>query len=362
VTRPGEHPTMPHRNGATRGRGDSTSGRQQPAAACAPMEGQVTGSLKPGMFVAVALVVGCSGAPAESPNRSPVDSAVVELGEAFTSGTGNVNGTTLHYVRGGRGPAMILLHGFPQDWSVFRRIMPRLARIFTVVAVDLRGIGGSPVTPSGYDAATLADDIHQLATHLGLKGLYVAGHDNGGMVAYALARLHPEAIRGVMILDVPIPGLAPWEQVKVDPVLWHFGFHQTPNAPERLIAGREAIYFREVFFNRLAHNPKAISDADLAHYVQSYASPNQLRAGLEVYRAYPLNERFNATRREPIDVPIVLAGGEHSMAPLNQQVARSLRDHGWRNLSVEIIAESGHQLIDEQPAAIADLLERYAAR
>jgi pimeloyl-ACP methyl ester carboxylesterase len=96
--------------------------------------------------------------------------------------------------------------------------------------------------------------------------------------------------------------------------------------------------------------------------VHSYASSDQLRAGLEVYRAYPLNERFNAARRDPIDVPIVLAGGEHSMAPLNQEVARSLRDHGWRNVSVEIVANSGHQVIDEQTAAVADLLERYAAR
>jgi pimeloyl-ACP methyl ester carboxylesterase len=322
----------------------------------------VTRSLRPLMFVIVVLFVGCSGAPAESPSRSAVDSAVRDLGEAFMSGRADVNGTTLHYVRGGSGRAMILLHGFPQDWSVFRRIMPRLARTFTVVAVDLRGVGGSTATSSGYDAATLAEDIHQLVGHLGLEQPYVAGHDNGGMVAYALARLHPEATRGVMILDVPIPGLEPWEQVKVDPVLWHFGFHQTPNAPERLIAGREAIYFRDVFFNRFARNPKAISDADLSHYVRSYSSPDQLRSGLEVYRAYPLNERFNASRREPIDVPIVLAGGEHSQAPLNQAVAGALRDHGWRNVSVEIIANSGHQVVDEQPEAVADLLERYAAR
>jgi pimeloyl-ACP methyl ester carboxylesterase len=322
----------------------------------------VTKSLRLGMCVAAVVHVGCSRAPTESPNRSRVDTALVELGDAFFSRTANVNGTMLHYVRGGAGPAVILLHGFPQDWSVFRQIMPRLAGTFTVVAVDLRGVGGSTATPSGYDAATLAEDIHQLATQLGLERPYVAGHDNGGMVAYALARLHPKAPRGMMILDVPIPGLEPWDKVKVDPVLWHFGFHQTPNAPERLIAGREAIYFREVFFNRLAHDPKAISDADLARYVQSYAKPDQLRAGLEVYRAYPLNERFNEAQRGLIDVPIVLAGGEHSMAPLNPTVARSLREHGWRHVSVEVIADSGHQVIDEKPAIVAELLERYAVR
>jgi pimeloyl-ACP methyl ester carboxylesterase len=317
-----------------------------------------------GLRVCICLVLhaACSGVPNGSPSRRPLDAAAEALGGTFVSRTAQVNGTTLHYVRGGAGPAIILLHGFPQDWSVFRRIMPRLARTFTVVAVDLRGIGGSAATASGYDAATLAEDIHQLAAHLGLERPYVAGHDNGGMVTYALARLHPQTTRGVMILDVPIPGLEPWEQVKADPVLWHFGFHQTPNAPERLIAGREAIYFREVFFNRFARNPDAISDEDLAHDVRSYASADQLRAGLEVYRAYPANERFNADQRGPIEVPIVLAGGEHSGAPLNPTMARALREHGWRNVSVEVIENSGHQVIDEQPSAVAELLERYAGR
>jgi pimeloyl-ACP methyl ester carboxylesterase len=120
--------------------------------------------------------------------------------------------------------------------------------------------------------------------------------------------------------------------------------------------------FPRVFFNRLARNPAAISEEDLAHYVGSYASPDQLRAGLEVYRAYVANERFNADQRGPIDVPIVLAGGEHSLAPFNSTVAESLRAHGWRNVFVEVIANSGHQVIDEQPAIVADLIERYATR
>jgi pimeloyl-ACP methyl ester carboxylesterase len=314
------------------------------------------------IWICLVLHGGCSRAPADSPSRQHADSAAAALGGAFVSQTANANGTTLHYVRGGTGPGLILLHGFPQDWSVFRRIMPRLARTFTVVAVDLRGVGGSAATPGGYDAVSLAEDIRQLAGHLGLERPFVGGHDNGGMVAYALARVHPQSTRGVMILDVPIPGLAPWEQVKADPTLWHFGFHQTPNVPERLIAGREAIYFREVFFNRFSRNPAAISEEDLLHYVGSYASTDQLRAGLEVYRAYAANERVNSDQRGPIDVPIVLAGGDHSQAPLNPTVAESLRAHGWRNVSVEVIANSGHQVIDEQPEAVADLLERYGAR
>src|SRR4029450_6307504 len=112
---------------------------------------------------------------------SPVDSAVAELGDAFVSGTANVNRTTLHYVRGGVGPALILQHGFPQDWYAFRRIMPRLAANFTVVSVDMRGVGGSAVIADGYDAAMVAEDIRQLAAELDLGSIYFVGQDNGGL-------------------------------------------------------------------------------------------------------------------------------------------------------------------------------------
>jgi len=135
----------------------------------------------------------------------------------------------------------LLLHGFPQDWYEFHQIMPRLAKQFTVIAVDLRGVGGSAASADGYDAANMAKDIHQLAEQLHLERVYVAGHDIGGMVAYAFARLYPETIRGVMMLDAPLPGLGPWEEIKANPIAWHINFHQAPELPERLLAGRQAI-------------------------------------------------------------------------------------------------------------------------
>jgi pimeloyl-ACP methyl ester carboxylesterase len=214
-------------------------------------------------------------------------------GRVFVSKTAQVHGTTLHYVRGGTGPAVILLHGFPQDWYEFHPIMPRLAKQFTVIAVDLRGVGGSAVTPDGYEAANLVEDVHQLAQQLRLERPYIAGHDIGGMAAYALARLYPTHVRGVMILDVPLPGIEPWEEAKANPVLWHVGFHQTPGLPEKLIAGRQFVYFREGIFNRFTANSRAITDADVTHYAKSYSAPQQLRAGMEFYRAFPANEQFN---------------------------------------------------------------------
>jgi pimeloyl-ACP methyl ester carboxylesterase len=308
---------------------------------------------------AVALSIACAGISAPSPAQEECNPAVAELGAGFVASTADVNGTTLHYVRGGTGPAIILLHGFPQDWYEFHQIMPRLAKRFTVIAADLRGIGGSKATPGGYDAANLAEDIRQLVQLLKLERVYLVGHDLGGIVAYAFARLYPEETRGVMILDVPLPGIEPWEDVEADPLLWHINFHQTPDLPEQLIAGRQAVYFRH-FWSLGTVNGDGISDDDAAHYASAYAAPEQLRAGFEMYRALPANEEFNAAQRSAIEVPLVLAGGDQGFGPLLPDIAEALQTHGWTNVTVELIEKSGHYVADEQPEAVAALIERYA--
>src|ERR1700730_14462728 len=155
---------------------------------------------------AVIGVAACAVIHGQSSPKQTADPAVAALGSGFVSDTARVNGATLHYVRGGAGPAVILLHGFPEDWYAYHRIMPLLAKQFTVVAVDLRGIGGSAVTGDGYDAANMAEDVHQLAELLHLDHVYVVGHDIGGMVAYAFARRYPETSRGGMVLDATLPG------------------------------------------------------------------------------------------------------------------------------------------------------------
>jgi pimeloyl-ACP methyl ester carboxylesterase len=309
---------------------------------------------------AVALSIACAGISAPSPAQEECNPAVAELGAGFVASTADVNGTTLHYVRGGTGPALILLHGFPQDWYEFHQIMPRLAKRFTVIAADLRGIGGSKATPGGYDAANLAEDIRQLVQLLKLERVYLVGHDLGGIVAYAFARLYPEETRGVMILDVPLPGIEPWEDVEADPLLWHINFHQTPDLPEQLIAGRQAVYFRH-FWSLGTVNGDGISDDDAAHYASAYAAPEQLRAGFEMYRALPANEEFNAAQRSAIEVPLVLAGGDQGFGPLLPDIAEALQTHGWTNVTVELIENSGHYVADEQPEAVAALIERHAS-
>ena len=318
-------------------------------------------NLRPLSSMLTCLAVGFYSANAHAQVKLKIDQEVTKLGKVFASHKANANGATLHYIRGGTGPVVMLLHGFPENWSEYRKIMPRLAKKFTVIAVDLRGVGGSSASKDGYDAATLAKDIHDLADQLKLKQIYIAGHDIGGMVAYAYARLFPKNTSGVMIMNAPLPGIEPWEEVKAVPFLWHFGFHQTPVLPEKLIAGREFVYFREGFFDRFAMNSKAISNADVSRYAQAYSSPSQLHAGLGFYRAFPDDEKFNEAQKNENDVPIILAVSDGPGSDTITRTAESLRKHGCSKVSVEVIKDSGHFLVDEQPEKVADLIERCAA-
>jgi pimeloyl-ACP methyl ester carboxylesterase len=289
-----------------------------------------------------------------APEQS-TDPLVSQLGPGFTAGTISVNGTSLYYVRGGQGPAIVLIHGFPQDWYEFHKIMPRLAVAFTVVAVDLRGVGGSAPSVGGYDAANLAEDIRQLLEKLQLRQVYLVGHDIGGMVAYAFAHLHPQLARGVMILDVAFPGLDPWAEILNDPLMWHVRFHQTDLA-EKLVAGRQSIYFRYFL------SPDQFTDDDVAHFANSYRDPDHLRSAFEPYRAFSANAEFNASHRDQINLPMVFGVGEHdAFAKYLPKIAEAMRSHGCVNLKTETIKGGAHYVADEQPELLAALIEKYAS-
>ena len=274
--------------------------------------------------------------------------------------TVDVNGTTIHYVREGQGPALVLLHGFPQDWYEWRRVIPRLARRFTVIAVDLRGVGGSVPTAAGYAAADLAEDVHQLIGRLGLGPVHLAAHDVGGWVAYAYARRFPDATRTVTIIEGPIPGIEPWLDLGVDVPLWHGEFHMIPGLPEALVADRQAIYFR-YFFEVGTSDHGVISEADVQHYADAYGDPDRLRSAFEIYRAIPANMAFNAGQTGPIDIPLLLVGGEHVFGPILARLAANLRaSYGWSDVGVEVLTGGRHYLVEERPDEVAGLIERHA--
>jgi pimeloyl-ACP methyl ester carboxylesterase len=280
-----------------------------------------------------------------------------EAPKGFASETATVSGATVHYVRGGNGPPIILIHGFPQDWFEYRAIMPRLAKRFTVIAVDLRGIGGSKATKGEYDAVAMAEDIDQLMTSLKLQQrVYVVGHDIGGQVAYALVRRHPQALRGAMILDSPIPGVAGWDESMKGPGLWHVGFMQVPGLAEKLVEGHQADYFG-YFFSFSKFPP-----AEQAHYVKAYANPAQLHAVFEMYRAFPADVKFNAAQHGPNDVPLFLAAGEKSpFAALVPKMAEGLRATGFTHVETGLIAGAVHYVVQDQPDTTAGLIEQHAA-
>ena len=280
-----------------------------------------------------------------------------QAAEALESNTAKVNGTTLHYVRAGEGPPLVLIHGFPQDWSEYQAILPRLAQKFTVIAVDLRGIGGSAPTVGGYDAANMAEDVYQLLAVLKLQRVYVVGHDIGGMVAYALLRRHPQALRGAMILDVPIPGLDGWDEATGDPSAWHVRFMQVPELPEKLIAGRQADYFH-YFFGFGKFTPE-----EEARFVNAYRAPAQLHAVFEIYRAFPENGRFNQAQRDRNDVPLFYAAGARSpFSKLVPRIAAALRASGLTHVESGLVPDGVHYLVQDAPERLAELIEQHAAR
>jgi pimeloyl-ACP methyl ester carboxylesterase len=268
-------------------------------------------------------------------------------------GTARVHGAVLHFARAGRGPALILLHGFPQNWSAWRPVIDRLAKRFTVIVPDLRGIGGSTAGSAKFDAATMAADIRDLAKALKLDRPYVVGHDIGGQVAHALALQFPQATRGVMILDSALPGIDGWDESLADPKLWHVAFLQTPYLPENLLAGRQAL-FLEYILGDFA--PEAA-----AENLAAYASPAQLHTACEIYRSFDRNVRFTREHHGAKDVPLVLAMGDHSpFAALAPRIARGLRDSGFAKVEEATVADAGHFLVNDQPDAVAALIERYA--
>lgn len=264
-----------------------------------------------------------------------------------------MNGTSLHYVRGGQGPAIILIHGMPEDWTEYRAIMPRLAERFTVVSVDLPGIGKSAPAAGGYEATSLAADIHAMAQSIGLDRPYVVGHDLGGIVTYAYVRRFPESLRGAMILDVPVPGIAGWDESVAD--LWHIGFIQAPGQlAEKLITGRQAIYFDQDL------TTARFTPAQRAYYARIYGAP-QLHAAFEIYRAFPKDGEFNAAQTAPNPVPLVVAVGANSL--FNSYLAtfvEGYRAKGITRVEGARIPDASHFVVADNPEVVAELIERSA--
>ena len=165
----------------------------------------------------------------------------------FSHHTASVNGIQMHYVIGGQGDPVVLLHGWPQTWYEWRHVMPALSRNYTVIVPDLRGLGDSSKPVDGYDGNTTAEDIHQLVIQLGFRDIFLVGHDLGAFISYSYAAAHPNEVSRLVILDVPIAGTGPALNLTR---LWHIPFHMVRDIPETLVEGKEREYLTWFYNHR----------------------------------------------------------------------------------------------------------------
>lgn len=226
--------------------------------------------------------------------------------------------------------------------------MPQLAERFTVVAVDMRGIGGSskPAPSAGYDARTMAVDVRSVMRHLGFERVSVVGHDIGLLVAHAYAVTYPEEVKKLVILEGLLVGIEPmWTEFARNPMSWSFGLNESSDLPERLFEGRERLLLRW-FFDNISVRPEAITHEAEDEYVRAYAEPGAMSASLEWFRAFPRDIEFiAASMREKLRMPVLALGAEKTMGrfmvPMVQQVAEDVRGG--------VIPDCGHYVPEEKP-------------
>jgi len=256
------------------------------------------------------------------------------------------NGVTLHVRIGGQGPAAILLHGYGETGDMWVPLAADLAHDHTVVVPDLRGMGLSSRPQSGYDKKTQGHDVAGVLGALTIDRADLITHDIGNMVGYAFAAQYRSRVARFVIMDAPLPGVGPWEEVLKNPLLWHFRFGG-PDM-ERLVAGRERIYL-DRFWNEFSADPKAFSEISREHYAKLYAQPGAMHAGFAQFAAFDQdaidNRVFVAIGK--LTTPILAIGGEKSFGIMMATVMRAAAT----DVRELVIPNSGHWLMEEQPAA-----------
>ncbi len=288
-------------------------------------------------------------------NREFIDDMASPVAErrppdGFSELAARVGDVTINYVRGGDGPPLVLLHGYPQTWYMWRKVMPALCRQYTVVAPDLRGAGDSSAPPDGYDKRTLAADVHGLLGQLGLDdGVRIVGHDVGMMVAYAYAAAHPDSVQRLVLCEAPIPDQSIYQLPALTargPGFWNFGLSTVTNGlPERLVAGRELVWVRH-FLGSMAMWPDALGEDCVQEYARCLLDEAHLRAGFAYFRALPQDAADNAGYgQSPLPMPVLALGAAGSLGgSVGAQVG-----HYAADVRPGVVEDCGHWMFEEQP-------------
>jgi haloacetate dehalogenase len=266
----------------------------------------------------------------------------------------------IHYRRLGRGPGLVLLHGYPQTGHMWRKVMPALAERFGVVAPDLRGYGDSDRPRSGYDKRTMAADVADLIRALDLGPVVLVGHDRGARVAHRFALDHGALLTRLVLLDIA-PTYDVFTSVDMTNALnrWHWFFHQLPDLPEALTAGREDVYLRYMY-RAWALNPAAIEEEAVQEYARCFRQPGAMRAGFEDYRAGATldMEHDGADRDRKIAVPTLVLWGEGRAAQAKDMLGV------WKArcagpLDGFSVPACGHFIPEERPEVVVDAILKF---
>ena len=294
--------------------------------------------------------------------RAGVDEGAFD--QVFRHGSFTVtDGTRIHYVTGGEGPPLVLIHGWTQTWRAWRQVMPALAQHYTIIAPDLRGLGDSDKPLDGYDGLTVADDIHQVVQGLGHTGpIDLVGHDLGGPTAYAYAASHPHEVRRLVILEGMPAGLEPSPEEGAappsTPPIFHANLHQIADLPELLIEGQEREYLA-YFFRAFSYDGVTFSEEEIDAFARTYAEKGGLRGGFAHYRALPESAAQNRELAQTkLTMPVLAIGGEVSYGPVMAASARLFAE----DVTEVILPRTGHFIPDERPATFTRLLLEFFGR
>ncbi len=254
---------------------------------------------------------------------------------------------------GGSGPVVLLIHGYAENSDSWAPLAADLMKDHTVVVPDLRGIGRSSKPADGYDKKTQAKDMRAVVTSLGYDKTYVVAHDIGNMVAYAYAAIYPDKVERLVVMDAPIPGIDPWSEILQNPGVWHFNFHG-PDA-ERLVAGRERIYFDRIW-NDFTADPSKPDEDTRNFFAATYAQPGGMRAGFAQFTAFSQDAKDNKNfEQTKLTMPVMAVGAEKSFGPLQAVIMR----HVATNVQEEVVAGSGHWLMEERPEYTVALIRKF---
>ena len=258
------------------------------------------------------------------------------------------NGAVIHVRQGGKGPAVVLLHGFGDTGDMWEPLAVELARDHTVIVPDLRGFGLSSHPDQGYDKRNQALDIVGIMDSLGVDRAAFVAHDIGNMVAFAVALWHPQRMTRLVLIDAPLPGIGKWDEYAHAPKTWHFYFYGKDE--ERLVAGRERIYL-DRFYDELSANPARVNEGIRVHYAALYARPNAMHDAFENFKAFPHDaddNRAALAASGKLAIPVLAIGGDHSFGTEMGDLAGV----AFLNVQGAVIPDAGHWIMEEQPAAL----------